>query len=381
MGQSASDSPRWAFSRGTACIVAIALMGTFVTACGDDDGENGGGGAGTGSVAETTANDGMLAAAKEKVDQASQPISKWDGFGGEVSPPSGKRVVAIECSSLGVGCVQGAKAVKEAGAELGWKTDIVNGKGDPTVWNAAVKNAVASKADGIVLLAISPALVKDGIAEAKSAGIPVVSAFVGPKADAMVATDPKVGGEAMAAYLADASKGRGKFLVLNDAEFPIVVERFKVMVDELKSMCPDCKVKTADFTFATMVTKLPGQVASAIQADPDIDFVVAPFDASIAFVRQGLQRGGGKAKIASFEGDPDVMKTIGDGVMAADMAGSNVWAGWQSLDNLVRAMLDEPVVDTPMPQRLFTAANKEAAANWEGDFDFRTKYRQLWGKG
>jgi len=143
----------------------------------------------------------------------------------------------------------------------------------------------------------------------------------------------------------------------------------------------DCRTKTVEFTFATMPTKLPGQIASALQADPTLEYVVAPFDAGVTFVRQGVQQGGGKAKIASFEGDPPTMKTIGDGVQVADMAGPNVWTGWHSVDSLARLMLDEPVKDTPMPMRLFTTDNKDETAGWEGDLDFRTRYKQLWGKG
>jgi len=130
-----------------------------------------------------------------------------------------------------------------------------------------------------------------------------------------------------------------------------------------------------------MPTKLPGQIASALQADPTLEYVVAPFDAGVTFVRQGVQQGGGKAKIASFEGDPPTMKTIGDGVQVADMAGPNVWTGWHSVDSLARLMLDEPVKDTPMPMRLFTTDNKDEAVDWDGDLDFKTKYKQLWGKG
>lgn len=368
-----------AWKNAVSSVGAMALVASLVAGCGSGSNDDAGSSTAAAPAASTTASAGGAVA--KTVLAASKPITAWDGFGAPIKPPGGKHIVAIECSSLGVGCVQGAEAAKEAASALGWSTDVVNGKGDPTVWNSAIQNAVASKADGIVLLAISPALVKDGIAKAKAAGIPVAAALVGPKADALAVTDPQDGAKSMAAYLTQASGAKANILVLNDAEFVLTDIRNKAMVSDLKQTCPGCKTKTVEFTFATMPTKLPGQISSALQADPSIDYVVAPFDAAAAFVRQGIQQGGGKAKIASFEGDPPTLKTIGDGVQVADLATPNVWVGWQSVDNLARVMLKQPVSDTPLPTRLFTTDNKDDAVGWDGDYDFKSKYKQLWGKG
>ena len=363
-----------AWSRNLMTASAVVLTAAAV-GCGSDSTEEG-----AGAAAGTTASSNNGAAAKI-VAAASQPITAWDGFGEPIKPPTGKRVVAIECSSLGVGCVQGAEAVKEAGQTLGWTTDIVNGKGDPTVWNSAIQTAVSGGADGIVLFAISPALVKDGIAKAKAAGVPVAAAFVGPKADALSVVDAEASGKIMAGYLAEAAAGgEGNTLVLNDGEFSLTAERNTAMIAELAKLCPKCKTKKVEFTFATMPTKLAGQVAAALQADPTINRVTMPFDAAATFVRQGIQQSGSKAKIASFEGDPPVLKTVGDGVQDADLASPNVWTGWQAVDNLARLMTNNPVSDAPLPVRLFTAQNKAEAADWDGDLDFRAKYAELWGK-
>jgi ribose transport system substrate-binding protein len=360
-------------------IGAMALTASMATGCGSSSDSSSAASGDTGATAAPAKAD--TGAAAKIIAEASKPIAAWDGFGTAIKPPAGKHIVAIECSSLGVGCVQGAEAVKEAGSALGWSTDIVNGKGDPTVWNSAIQNAVAGKADGIVLFAISPALVKDGIAKAKAAGVPVAAAFVGPKADALSVVDPVEGGRIMAGFLDSATQSKGSFLILNDGEFSLTDERNKAMISELGQLCSACKTKTVEFTFATMPTKLAGQVASALQADPTMGYVVVPFDAAVTFVRQGIEQGGGKAKVASFEGDPPTLKTIGDGVQDADVAGPNVWIGWQAVDNLARIMVKQPVSDAPLPVRLFSTNNKDDAVGWDGDLDFKTKYQQLWGKG
>ena len=351
---------------------AVAIVASLAAGCGSSDD--------TSSTAGSAAEPAGGGAASKFVAEASKPVATWDGFGAPIKPPAGKKIVAIECSSLGVGCVQGAEATKEAAAKIGWTADIVNGKGDPTVWNTAIQNAVAAKADGIALFAISPAVVKDGIAKAKAAGIPVVANLVGPKADAVNLPDPERGGKVMADYLVTASNAKANILVLNSGEFPFTVDQFKAMGTELAAVCPSCQSKTVDFTFATMPTKLAGQVASALQANPSIDYVITPFDAAVTFVRQGVRQAGRPTKIASFAGDPPTMETLGDGTFVADVAAPNTWTGWQSVDSLARLMLDQPVLDAPMPQRLFTTENKEAALDWDGDVDFRSQYAKIWGK-
>jgi len=368
---------RKASLRHGAWIAPVVAAAALAAGCGGSDTTAT---SGTASATAAPAAAADTEGATARVAAASEPVTGWDGFGAPIDPPKGKHIVAIECSSLGVGCVQGAEAAKEAAEQLGWTADVVNGKGDPSVWNSAIQAAVASKADGIVLFAISPALVADAVAKAKAAGVPVVAAFVGPKADALVVPDAEDGGQTMAAYLTAASGAKANVLVLNDGEFAIPDERNKAMVAELERTCPDCKTKDVEFTFATMPTKLPGQVAAALQADPTIDYVTVPFDAAVQFVRQGMQQAGSKAKIASFEGDPPTLKTIGDGTQVADLAVPNTWAGWQAVDDLARLMAGEPVKDTPLPMRLFTEDNQADAADWDGDLDFRARYRELWGQ-
>jgi ribose transport system substrate-binding protein len=359
-------------TRAVIWLIALSAVAAFAAGCGSDDKSDS-------SSSTSTSSSGGSAAAQKIVAEQSKPIAAWSGFQAPIKPATGKKIVAIECSALGVGCVQMAEGVKEAGSKLGWTTDIVNGKGDPTVWNSAIQSAVSDKADGIVLTAISPALVKEGIAKAKAAGVPVIAGAVGPPADALVAESYPQGATAMASYIATAANG-GKTLVLNDSEFVSTVERYKLMYAELKKLCPDCKTSESEFTFATSAEKLPGQVASALQSDPKITNVVVPYDAAVPFVRQGIQQASSKAQVASFEGDPGVMKTVGDGVQAADVASNNTWIGWQSVDDLARLISDKPVKDVPLPVRLFTKENAADAKSWDGDLDYRSKYLEIWGK-
>lgn len=209
--------------RETVARIALALgliaLAVGIAACGSSDSST----ATAGSTATTgDGGGGVSAAVSETVKKAMAPQTEFTGPTEPVAAESGKKIVAITCSSQGYGCVQGAKGVEEAGKELGWSVTVVDGKGDPSVWNEAIRQAIVSKADGIVLLAVDPKLVADGLSRAKAAGIPVIETFVpkfsGVQADGYVTTDHVEGGQILADWITQDSGGSGQVLMLNDNE-------------------------------------------------------------------------------------------------------------------------------------------------------------------
>src|SRR5262249_1713991 len=92
--------------------------------------------------------------------------STWKGPTTPTKAQKGKKIVVISCSqatacSLEVdGIVDGAKAI-------GWQTQVVDGKGDPSVYSSAIRTAVTQGADGIILASINVGLVVDALRFAK----------------------------------------------------------------------------------------------------------------------------------------------------------------------------------------------------------------------
>lgn len=321
------------------------------------------------------------------VSSAAAAQTTWPGPDTAIVPPPGKKVVAITCGSQGYGCVQGAQGVAAAGKAVGWNVQIVDGKGDPSVWNASVVQAVTDKADGIVLAAINPALVQDGLARARAAHIPVIVEFlprsVAPGADGYVTTDHAAGGKTLADWIIADSDGKAKVLMLDEPEFPELVARGDAIRDELKTACPGCSiVDSAKFSIGTMAEQLPGLVTTALQSHSDISYVLAPFDSSGTFAAQGIrdaQRTG--IALVSGEGDPDGLNRVRTGVQAADLATVPAWAGWAAVDQLARLFQHKPVQDYSLPQRLFTKSDAPpGSSGWPGDLDYAAKFRSIWGK-
>src|SRR5689334_10444889 len=198
--------------------IAVLAAGLTLSACGGSTAT--GGGASSGGASPTVTN---------SVSEAMQPVKQFAAPGDAVQAPAGKKIVAITCSSQGYGCVQGGIGVQEAAKALGWSVTVADGKGDPATWNSAIQQAVASKADGIVLLAVDPALVAGALAKAKAAGIPVISTFI-PKlgstaVDGYASTDHAQGGKILADWIIKDSGGQAKVLMLREKAFPELVTR------------------------------------------------------------------------------------------------------------------------------------------------------------
>lgn len=366
-------------SSATATVVGSVIAGAaLLSACSSSTGGSTNGGQSAARVA---------GAVRSAASAAAAPQTGWPGPESGVPIVRGKKVVAITCGSQGYGCVQGAQGVVAAGKVLGWDVQVVDGKGDPSVWNSAVTQAVADKADGIVLAAINPSLVQAGLAQARAAHIPVIVEFLpklpGPSVDGYVTTDHVAGGKAMADWIIADSGGKAKVLMLDEPEFPELVMRGDAIRAELKSACPGCTiVQAAKFSLGTMAQQLPSLVTSALQSHPAITYVVAPFDSSATFAAQGIrQAGNAGVKLVSGEGDPDGLTRVRNGQQAADLATVPAWAGWAAADDLLRAFQGKPVSTYTLPQRLFSKGNAPAGnGGWAGDVDYAAKFRLMWGQ-
>jgi ribose transport system substrate-binding protein len=370
-------------------IAIAALLGCLaLVACGDDDDSS----SSAGSSGTATASDTAVDAEAQKiVDEFMSPV-EWPGPNDPVKPPAGKKITMITCGSQGITCVRVANGVKAAGEALGYQVKVVDGRSDPTVWNQAIKGAIADKADGIAMSAIPPAVVGDAIASAKKAGIPV-AAGLSTAGDAQVKATPNRPdiARANAAYLAVASKGKAKVLSIRDDEFPETKNTADLLPKELARLCSGCEIsKEINFTLALASQRLASQVTQALRNDPGIDYITTPFDTVNVFVQQGIAQAQrkGKVKIVGVGGDPPSVDAIKAGDEIASLGEPGEWVGWMLVDGLARifAGQDVPPLDTAVdthydvPQRFITADTELDPQGWQGGFDYQSKFKELWGK-
>jgi ribose transport system substrate-binding protein len=378
---------------GIGGLVCVLLLGVALSACG-----SGGSSTSSGSTGEAEGGETKPAASESSTvssaafKEFSAPIT-WPGPKEPVTPPAGKSITVIICGSQGITCVRVGEGVEAAGAAVGYQVKVVDGQSSPTVWNQAVQSAVAEKTDGIVLAAVPPGLVSGALEKAKAAGIPVAATLsvLGPPVDVKVELNRPAIAAANSAWIAQDSGGDAKVLVVRDDEFPETKVTSDAYAPDLEAECSGCGVEDeVEFTLALASQRLAGEVAQALKAHPEINYIVQPFDTITTFVKQGIAQAGktGQVKIVGLGADPPSFEAMKEGSMAQSLGTPAQWMGWDALDGLIRTFAGKPVPklnketqsNYDVPERFVTPETPEPGPSGWPDFDYQSKFEELWGK-
>jgi ribose transport system substrate-binding protein len=329
----------------------------------------------------------------EATVRAASASPPWNGPTEPAIAPKGKYLVGVSCTWTLAGCKLLAQGVETAAARLGWrsKTIVVN---DPNGYDQALQTAINSGADGIVLTGVDQNLIPGGLELAKKKKVPVVSIFQYNKGgDLGVATDVHPDAGQIGKYLADAAivnnHGVVHALFLEDAEFSLPVTVLEAVKAELAA-CSACKITYADpinFTANTVATTLSDRVVGALRRDPAINSIFLGFDPPASLIVPALDVAGFKGKVTMYSqlGNAGPLSLVRDGnIMAADASSSEEWGAWGGVDEVIRLMDGQPIVEENIPVRLLTSADVSqlppVGEVWVGtESGFRDRYSKLWG--
>lgn len=337
---------------------------------------------------------GTVDQAKARIEAAMQ-MPSWQAPGEAIDMTSlqGKRVWVLT-STLSVPFVSNiAKGVTEAADAVGWKTTLVDGQGDVNKWNASLEQAVAQKVDAIISIAASPELMTTAMKKALDANIPVIDVLTADKdADLVPGTFAHVSisfyesGRLQADYAIMDSGGKANVLIFGDNEFPGEVTRVQGMRDEFAALCPDCKVTFQDTQVAKLATDLGSLTQTLLRRDPSINYVLPTYDAQAVYIVPAIKQAGLASRVNVVSSDAVASNldwTAKQDVQVADVGEPDVWTGWAAVDEIARAMLGLPSVDSNVPLRMFTASNLQGVDTQDEDAlfggDFRSQYKALWG--
>lgn len=364
----------------------LVLSGGVLAACGGDDEESAAGGGGEGAQASG------LEEVRAMAEKGRQDITEWPGPESSVKPDGKQRsFVVVPCAMAAEGCKRQAEGFIEAAQELGWSTKLIDPAGDPNKQNSAIGQAITLKADGVYIVSIDPKIVSGTLKRVRAAGIPVVAAATGgpePSEDGInheVSLHGDIEGELLAAQIVDETDGKAKVAMFTGNEFQTVVQRVQG-TKRIFEQCPDCEiVEEIDIPVTAIGTTLVSRVKSVLQANPQIDVIWAPYDGAATDMVQAVQQAGlaDKVWIGSFNGNLQNLEFIRNGEVQRVAIGEALeWVGWAAADNFLRIFAGEdPVEDDGVPAKILVKENlPEAGQAWTGDFDFRAKYREFWGK-
>jgi ribose transport system substrate-binding protein len=386
-------------ARLLAATSALAAAGLLLTACA------GGADTGAGAEVDSAARDAAVAKAEEgamELITAATQENEWTGPETSPAPIEGLNVTVIPEQMASTGSSRPANAIKGIGDQLGWNVKISDGQGQPDVQLSAVNAAVDEKADAIILIFVDTTRVQSGVQRAIDADIPIItlgSLKNTPETVPDVSFDWVRSGEAIAQYMVWKSEGDLNLLQMKNSDLYITVEgQYKGSQEYLENEenCPGCNIVTKEWSLANFEDPNTGpaaQAVAALQADPSLNWVSC-FDSCLFRVSQAIDRAGLTDKVsgAGFDCNPENIDIIrSGGSQKVCFADPREWLAYAAVDNVNRMSNGEDPVDftKSIPVALFDKDTLDSLTDeqateleelgWQGNYDFRAKFEELWG--
>jgi ribose transport system substrate-binding protein len=353
--------------------------------------------------AESTVDPAMLSAAEQRLDAAYKGTDRKLPTAAK-KPQPGKNVWIISPGQIGESASIPTNAAKEAGEAVGWKMTLYDAKLDITNFSLGIRQAIAAKADGIILHAIDCALVKQPLIEARKAKVKILAYYALDCDDPNVKGEPlydgsvnfgsqfgdyasltRTWGAAKADWVIAKTKGKAKVIQFKQDEL-LVVKYIREGFEQGLAKCKTCEiVKTVDFTLADLGPKLQQKAQGALLQHPEANAVHVPYDSAMllgvgaALVESGRND---KIEVIAGEGFPSNIQLIRDnkGQDAAN-AFPAAWTGYAAIDSLNSLFQGDKPQDSGIGYRLIDRDHNLPAPGkgYEPEQDFRTGYKKIWG--
>lgn len=396
-----SAGKRW---RSTGCLALLtALAALFAGGCGSSGNKSTATSASSGGGASTTqaAQPAEASAAKQVVDEAMKiPEFKLTAPAFDASKAKSKTIFNVVFRSGDAYIDAQTKQMEEIAKKYGIKMVSFATQGTPTDWAKGIEQAVAQKAD-LILIETDPHAVLPQLKKAKAAKIPVVLLHwyatgesiptdVAPYIAAQITAPFYPGHRIDVAHAISQTNGPVNALIVKSSDITPSEGIVQHMKNDFDQLCgTKCKAKVIDVPATKWATGMTSAVRTALNEDPTINWVMPLFDAMTLTAGPAITAAGktGKVKVATFNGTPAVMNLMNTGKVLVADAGENVnWLGYAFMDQAMRVLSGvAPIADgnEEIALRLFTPENIAEAGNPpkvdQGYGDAYVKgYEKLW---
>jgi ribose transport system substrate-binding protein len=377
-----------------ASVLLLALAALVLAACGSSSSSSSSSSPSGGSTEAETSGDTEEAAegasegvahAQSEIERAMEPPPfKAPGPAFDASGAKGDVVYAIPASSAIPFVNQLEESMKEAGETEGVELVQVKNQGQPAEWNAGLQQAINAKANAILLDQIDPELVKNEIAKAEAAGIPVISSHIWvtgekkpPGVSAIVTVPFQEGGRLMADWTIWKTEGKGHALIVGEPLTPASGPLVEAMKEEFTKYCAECEVSFTQVPFTEWATKLQPATQTALTKDPSIEYVLPIYDSMTQFVNPAILASGrsSSVKVASADGTPFVVEGLEEDnppFLEMTVAENPARSGYAVMDQILRVLTGtKPTSESAIAVQVLTKENvseKFAGENFEEEF-------------
>lgn len=382
-------------------ICAVLVAGAAMAACGGSGDES--------SASSTTKSAAETSTAETQIEQQVAQDYKGDYQSPPTTGPKpqpGKNIWIISCGQAVPACSEPSNAEKQAAELVGWKATIFDAKVNPGQYSSGIRQAVAAKADGILLNAIDCPFVKATLQSVRKThpNLPIVGAHTLDCSDLDPTIQPLLtaqikyhaGGKGFVQYVEAWARARARWLIAATGDkakiiyFKIpfsnlgkIVER--AFLSELKT-CSGCEVlETVDVAPDKFGPPLQAMAQQALLKNPNANAVFAQIDSLItAGVAQAIKASGRRQKLKVMGGEGSqanlAMIAADGGPQDAAVVIDTQWVGWAGVDTMIRVLAEQAPADSGLGlQTVDRDHNITPAGTWKPPVDFKAAYRSAWG--
>lgn len=307
-------------------------------------------------------------------------------------PPSTGLVFGwLQCSSSV--CAQLTTFFQAAADVLHGKLLVVKSGPSSQELQTAMSSLVEQHPDAILLPSVQPQTLGTQIANAKKAGIPMLSTGImdptGAGLDGGTFGKPTavLAGQLLADYVVAKHGDSARVVFYTTPELDFLTPLEAAFRDELEVVCPGCKERTVNVPIATYGTTAPGLIVSDLQAHPDTDVAVIGAAAAASGLVSALKVAGIHVPFTGFSLTPSNLQDITAGSMEAGLGLDYPVIAWTMIDEALRlvqsAQLTTAEATGTTVVQWLTADNLHGdfAAGWTGYPDYQQKFKALWQVG
>jgi ribose transport system substrate-binding protein len=175
-------------------------------------------------------------------------------------------------------------------------------------------------------------------------------------------------------------------VLFSDKEFPSVIVSNAGVLKGLAE-CKTCTVSKEQiyFTATQIATQLGQMTVGYVRSHPDLDYIFGGFDPPVAAMVPALMQAGmaNRVKIVAPLGNQQNLEFIREGhLQAADGAYDNEYMGWAMVDQTIRLLNKQPLIEPHNENQPFVVLDKTnlppPGADWQADTGYQEKFLELW---
>jgi ribose transport system substrate-binding protein len=263
------------------------------------------------------------------------------------------------------------KGVRDACEDYGYEYIMIDQNSDPQKMVQDINALVGQKVDGIVITPIDPGAIGPAVQNARDQGIPVTCADIGKTGpvNALLISNNYEGGQLAMQFIHDKMKddpkntwkvGVGRVL----PQWTYARNRGQGFMDMAKELGYEVaseivvQVQSAEGGFDTM--------QQMMSAAPDLVGVFYSSGREAVGAANAIKAAGKDIIVVGYNGDPEELQAIEDGVLHATVAQQPYFIGYDSVRVLKEILEDGKTyedAEVPVPVELLTPENYKQWAN------------------